>query len=358
MATNEELNTKLYEKMFSEQENFRSWLLKQPSEEILNHTYEYTVREDILMALEYLELESPQAKALLSSPTPLSDVYSEFEKRETNYMDVVRDCVESRADEIVQRHKAAVYPFPVSYAREHGEMDQYRASHQANIDCRDAIQDAITEHYHNNVLDVAGVNEVVDTFGFERTMFVVANTIREKDWDARFSHDNRQWAQAVPIYPDESGDRNRRLDYVIDRSHPGLVDIFARNLHHSFLLTQPLTKLDVANEAARICEKMKSLREPNSPNGTHFSVQLSTDFMTRASSKDTAALQKWLPYQSLALTGVNGEKGVFAMVDKAEDRTQPLRSPKERKPSVRQKLRQPLPEKTAEKVQKSKTQER
>ena len=60
----------------------------------------------------------------------------------------------------------------------------------------------------------------------------------------------------------------------------------------------------------------------------------------------------------MALTGVNGEKGVFAMFDKAEDRTQPLRSPKERKPSVRQKLRQPLPEKTAEKVQKSKTQER
>lgn len=87
-------------------------------------------------------------------------------------------------------------------------------------------------------------------------------------------------------------------------------------------------------------------------------VQLSPDFMTRASSKDTAALQKWLPYQSLTLTGVNGEKGVFAMVDKTEDRTQPLRSPKERKPSVRQKLRQPLPEKTVERVQKSKTQER
>ena len=84
MATNEELNTNLYEKMFSEQENFRDWLLKQLPEEILNHTYEYTVREDILMALEYLELESPQAKALLASPTPLADVYSEFEKRETN----------------------------------------------------------------------------------------------------------------------------------------------------------------------------------------------------------------------------------------------------------------------------------
>ena len=51
--TNEELNTALYEKMFAEQETYRAWLLAQASEEILNHTYEYTVREDILMSLEY-----------------------------------------------------------------------------------------------------------------------------------------------------------------------------------------------------------------------------------------------------------------------------------------------------------------
>ena len=45
--TNAELNTALYQKMFAEQETYRDWLLSQPSEEILNHTYEYTVREDI-----------------------------------------------------------------------------------------------------------------------------------------------------------------------------------------------------------------------------------------------------------------------------------------------------------------------
>ena len=43
--TNEELNTRLYEKMFAEQEQFRDWLLSQPPAEILNHAYEYTVRE-------------------------------------------------------------------------------------------------------------------------------------------------------------------------------------------------------------------------------------------------------------------------------------------------------------------------
>ena len=45
--TNAELNKALYQKMFAEQETYWEWLLSQPSEEILNHTYEYTVREDI-----------------------------------------------------------------------------------------------------------------------------------------------------------------------------------------------------------------------------------------------------------------------------------------------------------------------
>ena len=69
--TNEELNTRLYEKMFAEQEQFRDWLLSQPPEEILNHAYEYTVREDILMSLEYHDLPDAQARALLKSPSPL-----------------------------------------------------------------------------------------------------------------------------------------------------------------------------------------------------------------------------------------------------------------------------------------------
>ena len=66
--TNEELNTALYEKMFAEQEAYRAWLLSQPPAEILKHTYEYTVREDILLALEYHDLPDARAKALLASP--------------------------------------------------------------------------------------------------------------------------------------------------------------------------------------------------------------------------------------------------------------------------------------------------
>ena len=90
MNTNN-LNTALYEKMATEQEKYRDWLKSQPPEEILHHTYEYTVREDIVMAMEELELTDAQAQALLESSSPLADVYRYFEKLETGHMDVIRD---------------------------------------------------------------------------------------------------------------------------------------------------------------------------------------------------------------------------------------------------------------------------
>lgn len=100
-----DLGYNLYEKMSYEQDYYRNWLLSQPPEEILNHAYEYAMREDILMAMETKELTDAQAQALLSSDTPLSDVYRQFDKIETDHMDVIRDCIENRANDICKAHE-------------------------------------------------------------------------------------------------------------------------------------------------------------------------------------------------------------------------------------------------------------
>ena len=119
MNTND-LNTALYEKMSDEQDKFRDWLKSQPPEGILHHTYEYTVREDIVMAMEQLELTDAQAQALLDSPSPLADVYRYFEKLETGYMDVIRDSIENRADDVCKAQEelrtAPLYPHSAAYA--------------------------------------------------------------------------------------------------------------------------------------------------------------------------------------------------------------------------------------------------
>lgn len=123
---NTDKNTALYEKMTAEQDKFRDWLKNQPPEEILKHTYEYTVREDILMAMEELDLPQSRAAALLASPSPLADVYKEFADRETSYMDMVRDSIEQRAEAALDaQRERPLYRHDAAYAREQGARQDY-----------------------------------------------------------------------------------------------------------------------------------------------------------------------------------------------------------------------------------------
>lgn len=104
--TQEQLNTALYKKMYAEQEKYKAWLLSLPPEAVLDHAYEYTSREDILLSLEENSLTSAQARALLRSPYPLADVFKDWEKRDTSHMDDVWETVESRADTVIARTRS------------------------------------------------------------------------------------------------------------------------------------------------------------------------------------------------------------------------------------------------------------
>lgn len=342
--TNEELNTALYQKMFAEQDDFRKGLLTQAPEEILKQAYQYTVREDILMSLENNDLTDEQASALLKSPSPLGDIFSEFESRETGYMEMVLDCITDKANAVIQMEAAQrqallntpVYKYPAAYAREHDELEIYRASHKANIACRDAIDDAIRDNYRNNCLGSDTAKQVIAEFGFDRTLYVLANTVREKDWDGRIDRKNKDWARTIPVFDDENGfGDNRNREFIVDRAHPGLVDLFINQARREYLLIQPITKEDIQAEAARLLRRLQSEREPNSPNGTHFMAQLSPDFLIRASTKDQDRLFAMLPFRSLTFSALNDRKGLFAFIQEDENRNQPLR---QRKPSVRKKL--------------------
>lgn len=223
-----DLNMALYEKMYEEQEKYRDWLKSQPPEEVLNHAYEYTVREDIVMCMEELELTDAQAKALLDSPSPLADVYRYFEKLETGYMDVIRDSIENRADDVCKAQEelrsAPLYLHSAAYASEHGETAQYRLSYRANLACKEAIEQAINSNYGDNRLDTeSAVKDVMDQFGAERVQFILANTIQSKDRDGRISQDNKAWAKTVPM-PEDSETRY----LVVDQVNPGLTDLFTR----------------------------------------------------------------------------------------------------------------------------------
>ena len=335
---NEELKNTLMDKLSREQDKYRDWLKGQPPEEILHHSYEYTVREDILMSMEELTLSEAETRALLLSPSPMAILYDKFSDLETGYMDTIRDSIEDTAkDEAKKLRELPVYPYPADHARENGKLDVYRASFRANVSCKEAIEAAIREHYRDNRLDAGAVGQVAEQFGQERMLYVLAATVRHFDYDGRISRDNKRWANTIPAYQNGDGmDSDRAVQFVVG-SQPGLTDLFLTQARHEQRLRQPLTADEIRTEAAQLLGKLQEPVQPNSPGGTHFIAELSQDFAARANSRDTAELQKLLPFRSLALSNLKDRKGVFAVISKEEDRTQPLRS---RKPSVRSKLQQ------------------
>ena len=131
-----------------------------------------------------------------------------------------------------------VYIYPAEYAREHGELEAYRASSKADIACKKAIEEAIRDHYRDNRLDTACIKQVADAFGYERMLRVLANTVRQKDWDGRFSRDNKAWAQTIPIHVNNDGWGQDRNVYFVVESHPGLTDMFVSQARREYAMEQ------------------------------------------------------------------------------------------------------------------------
>ena len=335
---NTDKNTALYEKMATEQDKFRDWLKSQSPAEVLNHAYEYTVREDIVMAMEELELPEAQAAALLVSPSPLADVYKEFADRETSYMDVIRDSIEEQAEAALNaQRELPLYRHDAAYAREQGDLDLYRASRRANIACKEAIENAIAENYRDNRLGGDAVPQVIEQFGYTRTLYVLANTVQQKDWDGRFSPANKAWAKTVDIPPNpDSFGGERSLDFVVN-SDTGLVDLFLTQARQDYLRLQPLTPEEIRAEAARLLQELRAPDTPNSPHGTHYMACVSPDFLARAGTQAHDQLMALLPFRSLAITGMKDLPGTYVTILASEDRSKELR---QRRPAVRRQLKQ------------------
>ncbi len=134
-----------------------------------------------------------------------------------------------------------LYTHPAAYAREHGELEEYRASFKANVACKEAIEAAIHAHYSDNRLNTDAVfKQVVDAFGADRVEYVLAATVREKNWDGRISRENKAWAQTVPVMqnPDAWG-TDRNCDFVVDQAHTGLVDLLVTHVRKILRRTFP-----------------------------------------------------------------------------------------------------------------------
>ena len=130
-----------------------------------------------------------------------------------------------------------LYHHSAEEARRRDELALWRASHRANIACKEAIEQSIREHFDGMRLAEGCLEEVLQQFGHKRTAWVLANTVQAKDWDGRFSPENKAWARQTFIPPDE----RHNSDFVV-QSHPAVLDGFLsayRRAYQAFGLFGP-----------------------------------------------------------------------------------------------------------------------
>ena len=128
--------------------------------------------------------------------------------------------------------------------------------------------------------------------------------------------------EARPAEPDDLRDLLQREQHDREQLKPGDFKAHVNALHDSLIV----------NEAQRIVSQMQALDGPNSPNKTHFMVELSPRFTQLASTKDTDRLFSMLPYKTLSFSKIMGRHGIYTLISKDESRDKGIRRPR---PSIR-----------------------
>ena len=125
-------------------------------------------------------------------------------------------------------------------AKENNEVDQYRASIRATNECRADIATLSSECYNNSVYDSAAVMKgLLEKYVPERIEMILAVTVHDEDWDARYTQDVRSWAEDtlqrldMKNLPTNSGELHPNV-------HPGLLNLLAKQA----MQPQPVPKAE------------------------------------------------------------------------------------------------------------------
>ena len=113
-----------------------------------------------------------------------------------------------------------LYTGSIEEAKRQDEVELWRESYRENCRCARAIEEAIKKGFDGKSLDSGCAKAVIEEFGFGRVNFVLANTLREKEWDLRFSASNCRWAKSIFVPKDPS-----YWVFAVD-SHPAVLNGF------------------------------------------------------------------------------------------------------------------------------------
>ena len=153
-----------------------------------------------------------------------------------------------------------VYREAAMYAFEAGELSAYRTSMQANMDCKEAIEQTINDYYGNNRLAAeSAVKSILEKFSPERVAYVLAQTIQQKDHDGRISPDCKEWAKGMDGSPDHA------TQLIIDSVNPGLVSLFTEEFVRQTAISRTQEQAPAVQSKPAVPEKAPEAPAPKEP---------------------------------------------------------------------------------------------
>ena len=91
------------------------------------------------------------------------------------------------------------YECSLDNARHCNEVDEWRASHKANIDCKKAIEDLIADNYKDNHFKPDFAVDVIKEFGFDRVNFILQYNLKQAQNDGRYSEKTKNGARSYML---------------------------------------------------------------------------------------------------------------------------------------------------------------
>ena len=167
--TDKQIHQALYDKLKAEQDNYRDWLLSQPSKEILNHAYEYSVRQDILSIIKGEHLPSIAASALLRAEQPLASIYTNWSKCDYgihgNLMKVVQEWAKRELQESPTFMEICVYQIDLD--RDQNRIAFFSSEKLTRFQGSDRIDSSLYNSVFHGVVECTTLEDIYHLMNFQ-----------------------------------------------------------------------------------------------------------------------------------------------------------------------------------------------
>ena len=165
-----------------------------------------------------------------------------------------------------------VYMGTLEKAMQERNVDAYLDSRKLNIDCKNAIEQAITENFDGMSLPPDTATGVIEKYGEERVAFVLANTLKQLSYDGRFSDGNKRWADGIDVPENISRGIDLNRDYIVS-SHPAVLNGFIDMARNEIRTRKLEEMLGVKNQ--HITETTRGY-EADGHTGTWYAIDMKT----------------------------------------------------------------------------------